>query len=94
MKASSAFSCVVNPPGGMTTCSTGFGFEVGVEVSRCLAEYAASALLLLGLKCSGLEDRAGGVGLLISSCSTLRRLAYLDKPLSFLLLFSALNSSS
>jgi len=67
MKASSAFSCVVNPPGGMTTCSSSFGFEVGVEVSRCLAEYAAKALLLLGLKCSGLEDRAGGVGLLISS---------------------------
>lgn len=66
MKASSAFSCVVNPPGGITTCSTGFGFEVGVEVSLCLAEYAARALLLLGLKCSGLDDRTGGVGLRVN----------------------------
>jgi hypothetical protein len=38
MKASSAFSWLAKPPGGMTTCSTGFGFEVGVDVSRCLAE--------------------------------------------------------
>jgi len=66
MKASSALSCVVNPPGGMTTCSTGFGLEVGVEVSLCRAEYAARALLLLGLKCSGLDDRTGGVGLPVS----------------------------
>jgi hypothetical protein len=94
MKASSAFSCVVNPPGGITTCSTGFGFEVGVEVSLCLAEYAARALLLLGLKCSGLEDRIGGVGLAISLTHIRAGSAHLDMPLSFLLLFSALNSSS
>ena len=94
MNASSAFSWVVNPPGGMTTCSTGFDLDVGVEVSRCLAEYAARALLLLGLKCSGLEDRAGGVGLFVSAHRNIAGTAYLDIPLSFLLLFSALNSSS
>lgn len=84
----------MNPPGGMTTCSTGFGFDVGVEVSLCLAEYAAKALLLLGLKCSGLDDRAGGVGLAMSLNHSRAGSAHLDIPLSFLLLFSALNSSS
>jgi hypothetical protein len=40
---------------------------VGVDVSLCLAEYAAKALLFVGLKFSGLADRGGGVGLLVSS---------------------------
>jgi hypothetical protein len=40
---------------------------VGVEVSLCRAEYAAKALLFVGLKFSGLADRGGGVGLGVSS---------------------------